>query len=185
MNMQQTTRTPGEQRSLERLTIGRLARLSGINAKAIRYYESVGVLPSPHRQENGYRYYSQVDVNRLILHRCLRLLGVPLETLKSVLLEASDARCADIQQEVLQLVGERIRAIEQEIRELFLLRDQLECNYQQLLVCHHDDLESFRDWRVSCLPGRDASGTHTPEDEPMCNHQTSRQENDSSKKEPR
>lgn len=76
---------------------------------------------SAQRSENGYRCYNQADINRLVLLRRLRLLGVPLETLKPLLRDASDAQCLEVQQEVLQLIGERLVAIDQEMSELRLL----------------------------------------------------------------
>lgn len=44
------------------LTVGQLARATGVSAKTIRYYEQVGVLPAPRRSEAGYRQYSRYDV---------------------------------------------------------------------------------------------------------------------------
>ena len=70
---------------MKRLSIGQLARFTGIPAKAIRYYESVGIFPPPDRSENGYRRYDQADVNPLILLRRLRLLSVPLTTIRPLL----------------------------------------------------------------------------------------------------
>ncbi|GHO63026.1 hypothetical protein KSC_019180 [Ktedonobacter sp. SOSP1-52] len=46
----------------ERLTIGQMAQRSGINAKAIRYYESIGLLPKAPRSANGYRSFCQADL---------------------------------------------------------------------------------------------------------------------------
>ena len=46
------------------LTIGQLARASGTAASAIRYYESVGVLPTPKRL-NGRRVYDEVALELL------------------------------------------------------------------------------------------------------------------------
>ena len=40
------------------LTVGKLARATGVPAKTIRYYEQVGVLPVPRRSDTGYRHYS-------------------------------------------------------------------------------------------------------------------------------
>lgn len=64
----------------ESFTISQVARMTGINAKAIRYYEGIGLLPSPSRSANQYRRYSMADMNRLILLRRIRYLGVPLPT---------------------------------------------------------------------------------------------------------
>ncbi len=40
-----------------RLTIGQLAKLTGVPPKTIRYYEEVGILPPPERSESRYRLY--------------------------------------------------------------------------------------------------------------------------------
>src|SRR5579875_77888 len=145
VNLRQAARTSRES---ERLTIGRLASLSGVSAKAIRYYESAGLLPPAQRSANGYRSYSRADLNRLILLRRLRLLGVSLEALKPLLEEAPHARCVEVQQETLRLIEGRLRAIDQEIAELHLLRDQVEHYHKQLLACSCDSQEQL----LACYP---------------------------------
>jgi DNA-binding transcriptional MerR regulator len=112
------------------LTIGRLATLTGISAKAIRYYEEIGLLPRPPRGANRYRRYGSADVNRVRLLRRIRLLGAPLSLARPLLVGAvgaDDARCADVQMEVLSLVRERLCAIDQKIAELGQLRVQSLC----------------------------------------------------------
>lgn len=130
--------------SSEELTISQVAHLTGINAKAIRYYESIGVLPSPSRAANSYRRYSMADVNRLILLRRIRYLGVPLTEAKTLLIGASDARCVEVQQELLQLVNTRLVILDQEIAELQHLRDEMEQYQRKLANCHPDECEPFR-----------------------------------------
>jgi MerR-like DNA binding protein len=49
------------------LTIGQLARATGVPAKTIRSYEQVGVLPVPRRSDAGYRHSSRHDVHRLLV----------------------------------------------------------------------------------------------------------------------
>ncbi len=128
----------------ESFTISQVARLTGLNAKAIRYYESIGLLPSPSRTANRYRRYGMEDVNRLILLRRIRCLRVPLAQAKSLLMGVSDARCIDVQQELLQLVNARLVALDQEIKELHQLRDDMKSYQRTLADCHPDEYESFR-----------------------------------------
>jgi len=136
----------------ENFTISKVAHLTGINAKAIRYYESIGLLPSPPRAANQYRRYSIADVNRLNLLRRIRLLGVPLSAARSLLTGATDARCIDVQQELLALVRERLKAIDQEIAELQQLRAEVEHYQHDLTSCQPGEQESFRTCNdMSCI----------------------------------
>jgi len=117
---------------LEGATIGELARRTRLSTKAIRYYESIGVLPPSPRGTNGYRCYSQADVNRLNLLRRLRLLGISLAEAKSLLAATLDAPCREVQHELSHLVQARLVALDQEIAELHQLREELASCQQQL-----------------------------------------------------
>ena len=58
------------------MKISTFARRAGISPSGVRWYEAAGVLPSPVRQENGYREYSDADLSRLTLILALRRLGL-------------------------------------------------------------------------------------------------------------
>ncbi|MGC9582281.1 UNVERIFIED_CONTAM: MerR family DNA-binding transcriptional regulator, partial [Salmonella enterica subsp. enterica serovar Typhimurium] len=47
------------------MKIGELARLSGVAASRIRFYEASGLLQPAERQSNGYREYAPESVTRL------------------------------------------------------------------------------------------------------------------------
>ena len=127
----------------ESFTISQVARMTAINAKAIRYYESIGLLPPPMRRPNQYRCYHTSDVNRLILLRRIRSLGVSLTEVRSLLHGATEARRIEVQYDLLNLVQVRLAALDQEIAELHLLREDLERYQQKLASCHPDEQEPF------------------------------------------
>ena len=134
--------------------IGQIARLTGVSAKAIRYYESIGLLPRPARGENAYRRYGWADVNRLTLLRRIRLLGVPLAAAKALLMGTSDARCDEVREDLLHLVDERLRALDREIAELQELRVEVEGYQRALADCQPDTGIAFSACEdISCIAG--------------------------------
>ncbi|MEX3644042.1 MerR family transcriptional regulator [Mycolicibacterium porcinum] len=60
------------------MTIGDLARRTSVTTKAVRYYESLGLL-TPERLPNGYRVYDLDDVRLVEEIKSLRRLGIPVE----------------------------------------------------------------------------------------------------------
>ncbi|MDZ4075378.1 MAG: Cu(I)-responsive transcriptional regulator [Hylemonella sp.] len=57
------------------VNIGSAAELSGISAKMVRHYESLGLLPRVARTDSGYRQYSEADVHTLQFIKRSRDLG--------------------------------------------------------------------------------------------------------------
>lgn len=68
------------------LTIGQVARLSGLTTKALRHYDGIGVLrPVAVDERTGYRRYDPAQVERARHIRVLRELKVPLEDVSAIL----------------------------------------------------------------------------------------------------
>ena len=112
------------------LTIGVLARDSGVNLETIRFYERSGLLPAPQRSPSGYRHYQEQDVRRLRFIRRGRELGFSLEEIRSLLDLAAhpESPCASAD----QMVREHLDAIETRIRDLQNMRAEL----SKLAGCH-------------------------------------------------
>ncbi|GAB3117556.1 MerR family transcriptional regulator [Janibacter alkaliphilus] len=92
------------------LTIGEVAQLAGVTARAVRHYHQRGLLAEPPRDRSGYRRYTADDVVALIRIRTLSDAGVPLARV-SELLAAGPADFA-------VAVAELDRALGDEVREL-------------------------------------------------------------------
>jgi MerR family mercuric resistance operon transcriptional regulator len=72
-------------RPVRGLTIGKLARLSGVNLETVRYYERIGIMPAPDRTEGGHRLYSEAHSRRLTFIRRGRELGFGIDAIRALL----------------------------------------------------------------------------------------------------
>ena len=72
------------------MQIGDAATASGVSAKMIRHYESIGLIHPPDRSTANYRHYQAADVHRLRFVRRARDLGFPLERIRDLLRLWSD-----------------------------------------------------------------------------------------------
>lgn len=100
-----------------------LVRASGVPAKTIRYYESLGLLPPPERATNNYRRYHPADLERLRFIASARSLGVGLGDLAEIL-AARDQGIAPCDR-VLGLLAERLSQLDRHIADLLALRADL------------------------------------------------------------
>ena len=61
-------------------TIGEVAKICTVNAKTLRYYDSIGlIVPSQKNSETGYRYYTQENIFTIIVVKKLQLLEFTLK----------------------------------------------------------------------------------------------------------
>ncbi len=131
-------------------TIGQLAQLTGVNAKVIRYYEAIGVLPPPQRGTNQYRRYGSADCARLHLLRRIRHLGASLADIKTLLTGSDTARCAEVQRRLLAVITQRLAAIDQEMGALAALRAEVQQYRQAIVACPPTSTAPFS----TCTDGR-------------------------------
>jgi MerR family mercuric resistance operon transcriptional regulator len=80
-------------------TIGTLSKRTGCKIETIRYYERIGLLPSPLRTEGGYRLYDEVQVKRLTFIRRSRELGFTLQEVRELLglVDGEHYSCDEVQ----------------------------------------------------------------------------------------
>ena len=67
------------------MQIGAAAKASGVSAKMIRHYESIGLVPSADRRDSNYRDYGHHDVHRLGFIRRARDLGFSIDEIRRLL----------------------------------------------------------------------------------------------------
>ena len=106
-----------------RMTIGDLAKATGVKIVTIRYYEQAGLLPAPSRTEGNYRTYKVEHLRRLQFVRRLRDLGFGLDQVRDLLRLASDSNqaCDDVD----RMTHEHLATVEDKIRDLQKLASEL------------------------------------------------------------
>ena len=109
------------------MNIKQASEQSGVSAPNIRFYEKEGLLTPARRQGNGYRDYTAGDVRTLKLIRMLRMLDVPLPTIKAVLRgEQPLQQALQAQQTVLEQQAAHLAAAMQFCADLARQRPQAE-----------------------------------------------------------
>lgn len=105
------------------MRIGDAARRAGLPVKTLRYYADIGLVTPCRRQDSSYRDYSDSDVRKLGFIRRAREFGFSIPACRDLLgLYENKERSAA---EVKAITLDRLRAIEEKLRELQLLRDEL------------------------------------------------------------
>jgi MerR family copper efflux transcriptional regulator len=115
------------------MNIGQAAKASGVSAKMLRYYESVGLLAKAGRTEAGYRVYSEDDIRTLRFVRRARDLGLPLDRIKLLigLWQDEDRASADVK----RIATEHANELRAKIAELTQMCEALE---SMAAACHGD-----------------------------------------------
>lgn len=83
------------------LSIGALARRTGVHIETIRYFEKVALLDTPDRTEGGHRVYSEHHVRALSFIKRARELGFTPQEVRTILnLGGPGKACCDEVQEI-------------------------------------------------------------------------------------
>ena len=116
------------------MNIGEAASTTGVSAKMIRHYESIGLIPAPRRTYSGYRTYAESEVHTLRFIRQARNLGFSMAQIAELLgLWRNQRRSSS---KVKSLAQAHIDELDQKIREMTAMKATLE---HLVHCCHGDD----------------------------------------------
>lgn len=129
--------------------IGEAAAHTGVSAKMIRHYESIGLIPAPSRTFANYRLYGDSDLHRLRFIKRARTLGFPMKQIQTLLgLWGDPGRSSG---EVKQLALAHAAELAQKIAQMQSMQHTLEDLARH---CHGDQ-------RPDCPILKDLSGGAT------------------------
>jgi len=118
---------------ISHMRISAAAKASGMSTASIRFYEQHGLLSKAVRSDNGYRNYSEQDIDRLRQIRACRSLGMSLDEVQQVLSAPADA--PEGCKMTTAVLHQHLQHIENRISELEILRIQMNA---LLALCSHD-----------------------------------------------
>ena len=136
------------------MNIGEAARVSGVSAKLIRYYESIGLIPEADRTASGYRVYTAQEVRILRFVKRARMLGFSIERIQALVGLWRDKRRASA--EVKRIALEHVDELEAKIAQMRAMADTLR---ELADACHGDDrpdcpiLRDLEDAGSACCKG--------------------------------
>ena len=116
------------------MNIGAVSKRSGVPAKTIRYYESIGLIRPADRRDNNYRDYSETDIQTLRFISRARGLGFSVKEVGALLTLWHDKRRAS--QDVKKLATRHIADIDAKIAALEAMRRTLAALSAR---CHGDN----------------------------------------------
>lgn len=120
---------------MTRMTIGELGKKTGLTAKTIRYYESMGLVEKPERAENGYRTYPESCVEELRLIKNARDLGLPIAQIKKLMVGCENGDCSHSGGYIEREISEYLRELNAKITQLSKLKIQMQKLKKTVQLC--------------------------------------------------
>ncbi len=117
------------------LTIGELAKQTGVPTKTIRFYESIGLVDEPERLDNGYRVYPQSRVEELTLIKNVRDLGLPIPQIKRLMVGCENGDCSHSQEYIDKEISDYVEVLTKKIAEMTNLKKQLLALKKNVDIC--------------------------------------------------
>lgn len=109
-----------------KLTIGQLAKETGLTTKTIRFYEEIGLIKPAERADNGYRSYPANMVEELNIIKTVRDLGLPIPEIKKLMIGCSEGGCEHNQEYLAKEIKNYVEILKEKISQLNKLKSKLE-----------------------------------------------------------
>jgi MerR family copper efflux transcriptional regulator len=109
------------------MRMGELTKRAGVTPRAVRYYESIGLMPAGEREGGGQHHYDEATVARLRKIEQLKLLGLTLDEIGEVIdLYFTDPSGARAKRKVLTMLHKHLTEVDDKIAEVRKLRSELQ-----------------------------------------------------------
>ena len=107
------------------MKIGEVARLVGVPAKTLRYYEDVGLISPAGRTDSGYRLYGWRELEQIEFVRRAKLMGLTLEQIRGLVEIAEEGIPSAVLRHLDELLEQKLEETERKLEELQAFRKSL------------------------------------------------------------
>lgn len=118
-------------------TVGEIAKICNISASQLRYYDNIGVIkPSYRNPNNGYRYYTEEQIEQLIFLYDLKKIGISNDSIQRLFINRDE-------DQLVQELKINLAQVEEEIRNAYNryrnISNALVANTMALAYLHGDE----------------------------------------------
>ena len=128
------------------MTIAEVSKKYEISADTLRYYESIGLIPSVRRKENGIRDYSDTDCGWVEFIKCMRGAGIQVEALiEYVSLFQQGDGTQEARKQILLEQREQLAARMEDMKQTLARLDKKIAHYDECLRFAENKLRGGRE----------------------------------------
>ncbi len=98
--------------------VGEVAKKLNINKETIRYYEKIGLLSQPQKAINGYRVYSEEEINIIWFIQITKKFGFTLKEIKILIATIYNEIIGGDSEQIISIVNNKTCEIENKVSEL-------------------------------------------------------------------
>ena len=115
-------------------TVGEMAKLLGVAASTLRYYDKEGLLPFVKRTDGGMRMFRDEDYEWLKTIECMKKTGMPIKDIREYIMMAM--RGDETLEQRLDMIKKQQESVAQQIKELKEMSDALafKCWYYETAI---------------------------------------------------
>ena len=110
---------------MNKYSIGEVAEMTGLSAKTIRFYEEKGIIEAALREDNGYRYFSEENLEEIKLIKSAKDLGLPLSEIKKLMIGCEGRDCEHTKEFNKKVIDDYVDLLTERITQMETLRNRL------------------------------------------------------------
>ncbi|AJY74813.1 MerR family transcriptional regulator [Paenibacillus beijingensis] len=116
-----------------KMLIGELASRAGVTPRTVRHYQQLGLLGKVEQESNGYHYYTDISLQRLLKIGVLKNVGLSLEEIQSVIdLYFEEPTMIKGKQKVLEILAKHLEEIDDKMDSLARFRQEIQFNMARI-----------------------------------------------------